>query len=63
MSPEYKIDLSKYNGPMTVVGYPDLSAVNPTLETRVMPDETLNKDSKIENHHKEKYPHHRRNHG
>ena len=63
MSPEYKIDLSKYNGPMTVVGYPDLSVINPTLETRVMPDETSNRDGKTKSHRKQKYPHHRRNHG
>lgn len=63
MSPEYKIDLSKYSGPMTVVGYPDFSVTNPTPETLAMPDARSNRNGKIDSHHKQKHPHHRKNHG
>lgn len=43
MSPELKIDLSKYeyNGPMTVVGYPDFSAARLSFQAKTQPDKSF----------------------
>lgn len=35
MSAEHKIDITKWNGPMTVVGYPDFSASRYMSEPKI----------------------------
>lgn len=59
MSPDRKINLAEYDGPMTMVGYPDFSApVNQHPEIQVFPNKLL---STANGHHSaDRKRHHRK---